>query len=132
MWRKSEISDRLVGKPYLKPVYTHIYNIPERLRHNDRNLFVVFNSITQRYEIHSLANRGNSLSLTVPFEELDARIEDFVRKYDIRRHGRKIYRDIDDHNEQLEKSIERDRRNRAECLADELYKPVRRLAWEVT
>ncbi len=132
MWRKSEIKDRLTGKPHLMPVYTHVYNIPERLRSNDPNLFVVFNAKTQKYEVHSLANKGHSLSLVVPFRELDARVEEFVKKYDLRRHGKKIYRDIDEHNEQLERSIERDRRNRAEGLADELYKPIRRMAWEVT
>ena len=132
MWRKTEIRDRLVGKPHLKPVYTHVFNIPERLKFNDRNLFVVFNMITERYEIHSLVNKGNSFSLTVPYERLDARVEDYVRKYDIRRHGRKIFRDIDEHNEMIEREIIRDRRNRAEGLASELHKPMRRLAWEVT
>lgn len=129
MWRKSEIKERLRGKPHLKPVYTHVYNIPERLRQNDKNLFVVFNTITQRYEIHSLENKGNSFSLNVPFRELDARVEEFVKKYDLRRHGRKIFDEIESKNEELEQANKRDRKTFAQGLADELYKPVKKLAW---
>ncbi len=126
---KSIIRDRLRCKPWLKPVFTNVYCIPERLRRNDPNLFVVFNSFTNKYEIHSLENKGNSFSLQVPFEELDARIEEFVKKYDLRRHGRKIFYEMESKNKEAEKAMERDRVNRSRNLADELYKPVKKLAY---
>ncbi len=126
---KTMIKDRLRGKPWLKPIFSNVFCIPERLRRNDPNLFVVFNSLTDKYEIHSLENKGNSFSLQVPFEELDARIEEFVKKYDLRRHGRKIFYEMESKNEAIEKSMERDRANRSRNLADELYKPVKQLAY---
>jgi len=129
MWDKRAIEDRLKGKPHLIPMYTHVYNIPERLRQNDPNLFVVYNSKTGRFEVHSLANIGNSLSLNVPFRELDARTEEFVKKYDLKRHGRKIFREIDERNEEVSRRARKQRSNDIRGLADELHKPVRRLAW---
>lgn len=129
MWRKAEIEGRLRGRPHLMPVYNHVSNIPERLRENDRNLFVVFNALTQKYEIHSLENKGSSFSLNVPFKDLDSRIETFVKKYDLRRHGKKIFQEFERREEERERAQERDRQNRARNLADVLHKPVRRLAW---
>jgi|GEM_PF-2034988 len=126
---KIKVKDRLRGKPHLRPVYSNTYCIPERLRAMDSNLFVVFNTKTQKYEIHSLANKGDSFSLQVPFRELDARCENFVMKYDLRRHGWQIYRDIEAENEERERAMEREQANRAQILASELHKPVRKLAY---
>jgi len=132
MWRKTEIENRIAGKPYLRPVYTHSLNIPERLRQNDPNLFVVRNLKTNKFEVHSLANKGSSFSLSVPYKELDARTETYVRKQDLRRHGILVFQEMERKNRELEKQNKRDRRNRAEGIAQEIHKPVRRLAWEVT
>lgn len=126
---KTMIKDRLRGKPWLKPIFSNVFCIPERLRRNDPNLFVVFNSLTDKYEIHSLENKGNSFSLQVPFEELDARIEEFVKKYDLRRHGRKIFYEIETKNKGLEQASKRERVNDIRNLADELHKPIRKLAY---
>jgi len=125
---KYNIRERLRGWSHLVPVFTNTYRIPERLREIDPNLFVVFNASTQGYEIHSLANTGHTFSLNVPFKDLDARLEAFVRKYSLRR-GKRVFREIDEHNEKLEKSIEKQRSNDIRGLADEIYRPARRLAW---
>lgn len=126
---KSKIRDRLRGKPHLRPVYSNVCCIPERLRQVDPALFVVLNTKTNRFEVHSLNNIGNTFSLLVPFSELDARIEEHVKKYDLRRHGKRIYREIEAKNEERERALEREQANRARILADELHKPVRRLAY---
>lgn len=130
MWRKTEINERLRGKPHLKPVYTHIYNIPERLKATDNNLFVVFNCKTQRYEIHSLANKGNTLSLNVPFRELDARCIEYANKFDLRKHGKRIFHEIEAHNEAIEKSNVRQRSNDLHAVCEEMHPAFRKLAWE--
>ncbi len=129
MGYKDEIRYRLQDKPYLRPVYTNVYFIPERLRRIDPNLFVVFNRKTQWYEIHSLANKGDTFALLVPFSELDGRCEEHVKKFDLKRHGKQIFQHIEDQNEKKERAIQRERSNYARNLADELYKPVKRLAW---
>jgi len=128
---KDKVNDRLRGKIHLIPVFTNVYRIPERLRTIDSNLFVVFNIKTKRYEIHSLANMGDTLSLNVPFRELDARCEDFVKKYDLKRHGRKIYQELDKQNEELEKSMERKRKNDMLGRAEEVAPAFRKAAWGV-
>jgi len=126
---KEKIRDRLRGKPHLRPVFSNVCFIPERLRQVDPNLFVVLNTITQRFEVHSLANIGNTFSLLVPFSELDGRIEEHVKKFDLRRHGKHIFQEMEAKNEERERALERERANRARILADELHKPVRKLAY---
>lgn len=130
MWRKTEIRDRLRGKPHLTPVYTHVLKIPERLRSADNNLFVVFNSKTQKYEIHSLANKGNTLSLNVPFRDLDARCIDYVNKFDLNKHGKGIYQEIEEHNENIERSAQRKYSNDLKGACEEMHPAFKRLAWE--
>jgi len=124
------IHDRIGHKKHLRLITSSVYDIPRRLREIDPNLFVVFNTVSQKYEIHSLANKGNSFSLYVPFRELDARLITFVKKYDLRRHGKQIYKDIDTHNEKLETSLERQRDNELHAIAEEIHPYVKKLAWE--
>lgn len=126
---RTKIKDRIKHKPWLIPMFSNIFCIPERLRRNDPNLFVVFNKATQKYEIHSLDNKGDSFSLQVPFKELDARTEEFVKKYDLRRHGMKIYREIDEHNERLEEQNRRQRSNDIYDMAREIYPLFKRYAY---
>lgn len=126
----NQIYDRIGNKKHLKLITSSAYDIPRRLREIDSNLFVVFNVISQRYEIHSLANKGNSFSLNVPFKELDARLENFIRKYDLKRHGNQIYRDMEKHNDRLERSKQRQRDNDLHGIAEEIHPYVKKLAWE--
>ena len=125
---KEQIYERI--KPHHIPLFTSAYDIPKRLKEIDSNLFVVFNTKTQKFEIHSLANKGSTFSMNVPFRTLDARLENFVRKFDLKRHGRKIYRDMDRENEELERSIKRQRSNDLHGIADEIHPYVKKLAWE--
>lgn len=126
---KDNIRHRLKGKPYLLPMFTNVYRIPERLRAMDNQLFVVFNVKSQRYEVHSLANKGSTFSLLVPFRELDARTEEYVRKFDLRARGEVIYREIDEHNERLLRAKERDKKNYIESAAREIYPLAKKAAY---
>lgn len=118
---KEKIKRRLRGKPHLIPVYTNVYFVPERLKRIDPNLFVVFNRRTQKHEIHSLANIGDTFALLVPFSELDGRCEQHVKKFDLKRHGKEIFRRMEEKNEELERANERQHKNDLQSIAREMY-----------
>lgn len=141
-------------RPHLLPVFSSLYQIPERLREYDPNLFVVLNAIrniekaegvpvSERtpfppgvipkwgawYEIHSLAHTGNTFAMAVPYGELDARILRDVWSGDLRVHGDRIFREIDEHNERLEATNRRDLRNFASAMARDSQLAFARASW---
>ena len=127
---KEDIRRRLQGKPHLLPVYTSSLSIPERLYEQDRDLFVVLNAKTQRYELHSLANIGATFFMSVGVNELDGRIFEIVRRNDLRVRGNKILEEVDAHNAAMERENARLRRDELENeVAERLYKPIKELAW---
>ncbi len=132
MGYKEEIKHRLIDKPHLIPVFTNVYHIPERLRAYDSNLFVVFNTLKQWHEVHTLANKDrDTFGLCIPYSELDARAEYLVRRNNIRVRGKEIFREMDEHNEKLERSIERAKKNEREAVARDIRPVIKKLAWEL-
>lgn len=130
---QQEVEARIAGKPYLHPVFSHPYDIPRRLREEvDDTLFVVWNSLTKRYEVHSTAHHPDTYAWTVPFEQLDERTVRLARKNSLLTRGDRIFREIDEHNERLEQSLKRQRRNEIESWArDVAYGLFRKTAyWE--
>ena len=55
-----------------------VYFISSRLKEIDETYYVMFNTATRKYEIHSDAQKGSSLCFVVPFGELDARTVDYA------------------------------------------------------
>ena len=55
-----------------------VYNISNRIKRIDRNYYVLFNTSTERYEIHNSSQIGSSYCLTIPFNELDERTLNYV------------------------------------------------------
>ncbi len=128
---RDQIRDRLAGRPHLHPVYSNVYSIPERLKQYDPNIFVVWNAKRLRYEVHSLANVGDTFGLAVPFDDLDARIEEFVWRNDARRRGiQKLMKEVDEKNAELERQNERQRSNDLNAMAREMRPHFRKAAWE--
>lgn len=127
---RAAIMDRLEGKPYLIPLYTNLYRIPERLAEYDERLFIVRNVQAQRYEVHALDNEGDTFAMVVPYKALDARIIERVKRSDIRMRGKDIFREIDEENEKLERSARRQRTNEIDAQAREMHPYFRKLGWE--
>lgn len=110
--KRSEIYDRTSSKPYLHVIETSTTSIPERLEELDSDLFVCFNSKTQRFEVHSLANRGTTFCFSVPYDELDARIIEIFQRSNLKnRSVKEIIREMDKENEEREKRNEAHRRS---------------------
>lgn len=88
-------------------VKSNVFCIPERLREIDKGYYVVFNTISQCFEVHHREQIGNTLALNIPYGELDCRTVDLVRNTRIE-NGRKFIEDMDRHNERLE--LEKEKR----------------------
>ena len=132
MKNRVKIMDSLHGKPHLRLVETNAYRIPERIQEHDPNLFVVFNTKRQRFEIHTLANKdGQTFGFMYPHDVLDARALFLVRKYNFHLRGRKLINEIEEQQERFERQIERQRRNELHGIAEEMYPYFRKIAWEV-
>ena len=115
---KKRIRER-INTRFLKLITNDVYNIAKRVREYDDSLFIVFNTKSQKYELHSLDNKGNTFCMTIPYNQLDARIETLIRKGDIRNRGMEIWREMEHHNEQLERQLrESHKRERRALIAD--------------
>jgi hypothetical protein len=125
-----EVYERLQGKHHLQPVFSDCYDITSRLREYDKALFIVWNTRRQRYEVHSLDHVGNTYACEVPNNRLDGRVEEEVRRGDLRVRGKEIFREIDESNERLERMIERERRNELRAIAGEVKPYFAKMAWE--
>ena len=65
---------------YLIPITTDLFDIASRLREIDANYKLFFNKLLNRFEVHNQAQRGNTLAVVVPYQQLDARTVHYVRK----------------------------------------------------
>jgi len=126
-----EVTERIQGRKALYPVFSGgNYDMVRRIREYNPDLFICWNTRRQRYEVHSLGNIGSTYICDVPDNRLDARLEGVLRRGDIRVRGKEIFAEIDRHNENIERSMERQRRNDLIGIAEEMHPYFRRLGWE--
>ncbi len=126
------VADRLQGKPHLEPLLCFgVYDIPRRLREYDPSLFVVRNHRRRRFEVHSVDNKGSTFCCDVPYDQLDSRVEEAVKRGNIRVRGPQIFQEIDEYNERLERSMKRARRTELEGIAEEMHPYFRDDAWQM-
>lgn len=130
---KRKVNDILVKQElyHLIPVYDSVYEIPQRVNRYNSDLFTVFNTETQRFEIHSAEHDGYlpSLQCVLPYKDLDARTERFIQKNDIRVRGQEIFREIEQSERDWEKRKERERRNMIRDVASETQSMFAKDAW---
>jgi len=104
-------------------VTSNVYHIPERLKEIDPNYFVVFNTETQKFEVHHSEQIGNTLALNIPYEELDARTIELIHKNRIENID-KIIDEIDNWNEWIEKEHEKKLFDEAGQKVKDIYRYV--------
>lgn len=127
-----EVMRRIETRPYLLPIFSHIYDIPRRVHDYDASFFMVFNKRNQKYEIHSLDYPGNdTLSCTIPYAELDSRTLDHLWMNDIRVHGAEIFKRLDLAEEKARIRKERDRKNFDIDFAKEHRSAFAKDAWAI-
>ena len=122
-----------VERHYLSLVETSVLKrIPERLEEYDPNMFICYNSLIPEYQVHSLRNReGNTFALSIPWPDLDQRTLELVSRRDQNRRPLKdIVREIDEHNEAIDKAKDRKRSNDLNAIARETRSVFKRFAEE--
>ncbi len=63
---------------------------------------------------------GSTFGFVVPYDELDSRTLDLVRELNLHIRGNIIFKEMEDSNEQLRRSLERKRRNDINAQAREM------------
>lgn len=106
---------------HLKPMYTNLYHIPERVYEYNKNLFVVFNTWDQKYEIHSIEQgpKMNSRQVQLEFDDLDCRALQYIWENDLRVHGQAIFDRLDKEEEDFKKRKDRQYRSDVNAIARE-------------
>ena len=82
-------------------IKTDTYFITERLKEIDNGYFVVFNTNSEKFEIHHKDQGLNTFCLSLPYDCLDERVVDLVEKTQIE-HIEKLIAEIDKENERKE------------------------------
>lgn len=98
---KSKLKDVLSRIKHISLVETNVYCIPERLREIDSSYFVIRNHKRGRFEIHSTDNVGSTYCFSV--DELDQRTLNIALETSTSR-GDQFIRDMEAHNEKLDKA----------------------------
>lgn len=66
--------------PYLTVIANDLFDIASRLKEIDDGYFVCYNRKASRYEVHNNRQKGSTFCLAVPYDALDARTVELVRK----------------------------------------------------
>ncbi|MFV0515776.1 MAG: hypothetical protein ACK5MV_00050 [Aminipila sp.] len=71
----------LLNKPYLRLIEHDVCSIADRIKEIEKEYFIVFNVLRDKYEVHSTANIGHdTYCFTVPYKELDGRTLEYCRQ----------------------------------------------------
>ena len=129
--KRDEINSRLSNKPWLVPMFTSVLGIPEQINDIDPEFFVARNTLTKRFEIHSLGNKdGDTVCIHLPYRELDYRAVIATRKGNLKTRGMDIFRGIDIKNEKMIAGKEKQFRNDVNAIARETKSAFAKYAWE--
>jgi len=125
-----QVRNKVANRPYLIPIFDHVYDIPRRIKEYDSSFFVVFNKNRQKYEIHSLEYpEGDTKSCTVPHDELDARTLTYLWENDIRVHGTEIFKRIEWEEERYRRRKEYEAKKFTQDFAKEFQSSFAKDAW---
>lgn len=100
------------------PVLTHPLDIPARLKEISGDFFVMFNTETQKYELHDKSLPYSTLSCVIPYEELDYRTIQYVREFR-QRSVAELAREIEEYNAKLDAKQQADLIDKANYKARE-------------
>jgi len=57
-----------------------VYDIAKRIKYIDRDYYIMFDTSKQKFEIHNSSQVGSTYCLTLPYDELDERVLNYVLK----------------------------------------------------
>jgi hypothetical protein len=82
-------------------VESNVFNIPERIKEIDPDYFILFNTYSQKYELHHTLTPWNTYQLTFPYEALDERAVFHVNRTHVRR-AKQLAMEVEEHNRKLD------------------------------
>jgi hypothetical protein len=126
---KAAVLEKIQYRPRLTAVFTSTHDIPEQIYDYDNDLFIVYNNVKDKYELHSLQQEVDSYCMTVPFKQLDVRFMRWMWKNDIRVHGNDLMREMDHNEDEYKKMREREQKNWIEAVAKETQSMFAKDAW---
>lgn len=85
--------------------------VSERLKEIDQSYYLVFNTISNKYEVHSSKQVGCTYCLTCPNDALDERLVELTKKTR-RENLYELLKEIDKANEKLEKQTLKDKKQK--------------------
>jgi hypothetical protein len=125
---KAEVRYKIRHKPRLIPVFTSSHSIPERVYEYNPRLFLCYNCVKERFEVHNL-DQLESYCADLPYKALDARTVRWIWQNDLRMHGKEIFRQLERHEETMEKRKQREWHNWVEDVAKETRSMFAQDAW---
>lgn len=118
----------------LIPMWTNVFYMPERIYEYNPTLFVCWNKLSQKYEIHSTVGGPNvsSREAVLDFEELDVRTLYYLWERDIRVHGMNIFRRIEESQRRAEERRRKAFERHVQAVARETRNIFRKLSYGFT
>ena len=98
-----------------------MFHISTRLKDIDRDYFIMYNTLTNKYEIHNYKNAPNTYSLTIPYSTLDINTIYYVHKTHISNIDN-IIDEIDKNNKNILDSINNNIQDMVTYKGNEIYK----------
>jgi len=107
----------------LSLIETHVFDIPRRIceETGDENWFVCHNPITNRFEVHYAGKAFSTMEFVVPFEELDARTIEWMRRVRSSR-SREIVREVSENNAKLKQDASNRAHDHVAAYAKDVYR----------
>lgn len=108
--------------PHKRVLENNVFDIPKRLKEYDPSFFIVINLNSEKFEVHSTDNLFDTYCFTVPYDELDSRTIDLVKKNDTKKFGAKeLEREIDENNKKIEEQKKKNQKKWIEDVAKETH-----------
>lgn len=124
-----EVQRKIDDKPRLTAVFSSTLNIPNRLHEYNERLFICYNNVSERFEVHSL-DQEFSFCAELPYKKLDARTLRWIWKNDVRVHGKALMDELEQNLQNSEKAKDREYRNWIEAVGKETKSMFAKDAWQ--
>ena len=92
-------------KDFLIAIENDLFDVADRLKEIDEDYRVFFNRMRNRYEVHNVRQRGNTFCLALPFDSLDARAVELVRKTRVE-NAERLFAEMEKQNAEMELKAE--------------------------
>lgn len=121
---RNAIDSLLLHKPWMRYIDRDVLDVAARLRSIDEGYFILFNTMSGKYEVHNTENGiGSTHCFTVPYDRLDARtVHHCMETY--KSNKDKIIKQIEEYNQKKENERRKDFENTIEAATYETHQEL--------